>query len=117
MARGGKAAERLTLAGLTGALLIALIVGLVYATFDQSAFTNPEYHGIIEAAPWMFELVQESLERVEELGQQIQTSRATSAVFANLENVGQISLGRVDLLVLHISDIHNNPSPMISSAR
>ncbi|HHT72616.1 MAG TPA: hypothetical protein GX008_02765 [Firmicutes bacterium] len=107
---GVKQLRGLTLAGLTGALLIALIVGLVYATFDQSAFTNPEYHGIIEAAPWMFELVQESLERVEELGQQIQTVAGNLyAVFANLENVGQISLGRVDLLVLHISDIHNNP--------
>ncbi|MGI6148344.1 MAG: metallophosphoesterase family protein [Limnochordia bacterium] len=100
----------LALGVLSGALVVGLVIALTYATFDQDAFANPEYNGIIEAAPWMFELVQDSLDRVEELGKQIQTVAGNLyAVFANLENVGQISLGRVDLLVLHVSDIHNNP--------
>lgn len=100
----------LAAAGLSGAVLLGLIIGLTYVSFDGEAFAGPEYHGIIEAAPWMFELVQESLNRVEELGQHIQKVAGNLyAVFASLENVSQISLGNVDLMVLHVSDIHNNP--------
>lgn len=100
----------LGLAVVTGAFVVILAFGLTYFTYDANAFTHPQYNGIIEAAPWMFELVQESLGRVEELGKQIQTVAGNLyAVFSSLENIGQISLGNVDLLVLHVSDIHNNP--------
>lgn len=100
----------LALSFLSGVLLLVVVIGLTYGTFDTEAFSNPQYNGIIEAAPWMFELVQESLGRVEELGKQIQTVAGNLyAVFSNLENVGQISIGKIDLLVLHVSDIHNNP--------
>lgn len=102
--------SRLALSSLCGALVVFLLLGLTYLAYDAGAFEHPQYNGIIEAAPWMFELVQESLGRVEELGKQIQTVAGNLyAVFSNLENIGQISLGRVDLLVLHVSDVHNNP--------
>lgn len=107
---GRRSVRALALSALGGAVLLALIAAAVYASFDVAAFAEPEYHGILEAAPWMLELVQSGLARVQELGEQIQAVAGNLyAVFANLENVGLVSLGQVDLLVLHISDVHNNP--------
>lgn len=107
---GQRNAGKLALQGLTGALVVVFFVGATYFTYNVRAFERPEYEGIIEAAPWMLNVVQESLGRVEELGERIQAAaRNLYSVFNQLEGLGPVGLVEADVVVLHVSDIHNNP--------
>lgn len=95
---------------LIATLSVGGLLGLTYSTYDIEAFANPEYRGIVEAAPWMIDLFQESILRVEELGEQIQTLATNLyGAFEQIENLRPIGLVDADLVVLHVSDIHNNP--------
>lgn len=95
---------------LIGVTLTAVILGATYLSFDRSAFTQPTYQGIIEAAPWMIELMQESVGKVEELGQQIQNLASNLyIVFQQIEELKTVGNIAADLTVLHVSDIHNHP--------
>lgn len=94
----------------TGAVVIGLLVGSVYFTYNPQAFENPRYQGIIEAAPWMVGLIQESVVKVEELGEQVQTLLTNLyTVFNQIENLKMVGILEADLTVLHVSDIHNHP--------
>ncbi len=95
---------------LIGFFLGASLLGLTLATYDINAFERPQYRGIVEAAPWMIGLMQESLVRVEELGEQIQIL-ASNLYFAfqRIDELKTIGLLEAKLTVLHVSDIHNNP--------
>ena len=102
--------RKLALQGLVGALIVMVLTAGVYLSYDVGAFERPEYEGIIEAAPWMLNVVQESLGRVEELGNRIQAvARNLYSVFDQLEGLGPVGLVEADVVVLHVSDIHNNP--------
>jgi predicted phosphodiesterase len=94
-----------------GSVLILAILTSVYFSYDIQAFANPQYMGIIEAAPWMLGLIQEGLVKVDELGEQIQSLAANLyTVFNQIENLQDVSLIQTDLTVLHVSDIHNHPA-------
>ena len=99
------------LAGLViGCLLVFTIFCVGYITYDVTAFENPQYQGILQAAPWMVNLIQESFLKVEELGQQIQSlANNLYQAFKQIEGIQPIGQLEADLLVLHVSDIHNNP--------
>lgn len=95
---------------LIGSLLIGIIIGSTILTFDIQAFQHPHYQGIIEAAPWMIGLIQESLVQVEVLGEQIQVLASNLYnVFNQIEDLSQVGVFDIDLTVLHVSDIHNHP--------
>lgn len=95
---------------LTGSLIVLLMVTAVYFGYNLQAFANPQYQGIIEAAPWMLGLIQEGLVRVDELGEQIQSLAANLyAVFNQIDNLESVGMLTADVTVLHVSDIHNHP--------
>lgn len=93
-----------------GVLLTTALLGGIYLTYDLNAFNHPEYEGIVEAAPWMINLIQESILKVDQLGEQVQ-ALATNlyGAFQQIENLTTIGSLDADLTVLHVSDIHNNP--------
>ncbi len=93
-----------------GLLLSGIMVGLTYTTYDANPFEHPEYRGIVEAAPWMVSLIQESVIKVEELGEQIQLLASNLyTAFQRIEDLKAIGIHDASLTVLHVSDIHNNP--------
>lgn len=93
-----------------GLVVVGVLLGSVYFTYDPQAFENPRYQGIIEAAPWMVGLIQESVVKVEELGEQIQLLLTNLYhVFNQIENLQTVGVQEVDLTILHVSDIHNHP--------
>lgn len=107
----GRRSLGLLLSGiLVGGLLSCLLLGSTYLTYDIKAFEHPEYEGIVEAAPWMINLIQESLIKVDQLGEQVQ-ALATNlySAFQQIENLTTVGSLDADLTVLHVSDIHNNP--------
>lgn len=96
---------------LTGCLIILLVFTIVYFDYDIRAFAQPQYQGIIEAAPWMLSLIQEGLVKVDQLGEQVQSLAANLyTVFNQIENLKNIGVLAADLTVLHVSDIHNHPA-------
>ena len=107
---GVRSATRLVRGGFLGMLLILIAVGLLYATYRPEAFEQVEYEGMIEAAPWILSLVRDALDQVEELGQRVQALAGNLyTALQRLEEMGPLGLVEADVLVLHVSDIHNNP--------
>lgn len=93
-----------------GCLVIGSLAGFTILTYDVNAFDNPQYRGIVEAAPWMINLVRESLVRVDEFGEQLRLITTNLyAAFQRIEELRMVGLIEAELVVLHVSDIHNNP--------
>lgn len=103
---------RLLRAGVCGALLVALILGLTVHSYDRSAFREPEYHGAISAAPRIMYTADQLLNKLQDFQDK------TDLLVNNI----QVLSGQVDRLfllgttaeestrrVLVIADIHNNP--------
>lgn len=108
---GERKRKRLLAAGLVGMLVLAALFALSYSTYQPLAFLNPEFEGILKAAPWMFGLLEETLFKVRSLGEQLELITANiSVLFEHIERLKP--LGTVDgmLKVAHVSDLHNNPA-------
>ncbi len=108
---GERERKRLLAAGLTGMLVLGVLLAASYATYRPLAFLNPEFEGILRAAPWMFGLLEETLFKVKTLGEQLELIAANISVL--FEQVARLEpLGTVDglLKVAHVSDLHNNPA-------
>ncbi|MCR3922445.1 MAG: hypothetical protein NUK65_08015, partial [Firmicutes bacterium] len=69
---GERNRKRLLAGALIGVLVLGSMLALSYATFEPMAFMNPEFEGILKAAPWMFGLVEEALFKVQTLGEQLE---------------------------------------------
>jgi Icc-related predicted phosphoesterase len=110
---GERERRRLLAAGLAGMLILAVLLVASYATYQPLAFMNPEFEGILKAAPWMFGLLEEALFKVRTLGEQLELIAVNmNLLFEQVERLEPV--GTVDglLKVAHISDLHNNPAGM-----
>lgn len=97
--------------GIIGLCFSSLMVGSIYYTYDIKQFYNPKYYGALENAPWMIEMLQESLAKIEQLGQRIQTTaQNVDTLFQQLEHTDMVKRSTSETIkILHVSDIHNNP--------
>ncbi|MDI3534135.1 MAG: hypothetical protein PWQ82_500 [Thermosediminibacterales bacterium] len=100
--------------GLIGLLFMAAMVSLTYYTYDYNAFSNPEYTGILKAAPWMMGLAEEALSKVNELGDRMEImAENIYTLFEKIDELKPLGLNEKERIkVLHVSDIHNNPVAM-----
>ncbi len=93
-----------------GLLFTILILSTIIYTYDLDAFEDPQFIGMLEAAPWMIALVEEGLRNLEELGERMRLIAINlQGLFYQLEEMEQLGGFKSDLRVLHVSDIHNNP--------
>lgn len=104
--------KRLLRAGLCGTLLIGALLGFTLNTYDRSAFLEPEYHGVIAAAPRVMHLADELLTKLQDfqdkadlLVHNIQRLFGQAERLTLLEATEEESTRRL----LIIADIHNNP--------
>jgi len=110
---GERNRKKILLAGLIGMIILGSLLALSYATFEPMAFMNPEFEGILKAAPWIFGLLEESLLRVRSLGEQLELIAANmSVLFEQIEQLEPLGTVEGDLKVVHVSDLHNNPAGM-----
>ncbi|MDA8233249.1 MAG: metallophosphoesterase [Clostridia bacterium] len=94
-----------------GVVLVAALLATTWFTFDQHRFVNPEFRGILKAAPWMMGFVQEGLVKVNTLSKQMEVM--ADNLYTLFEKIDKLqAFGAVNgrLKVLHISDLHNNPA-------
>ena len=110
---GERDRKKLLAAGVTGALLLLILLAGAYLTYSPAAFLSPEFEGILEAAPWMFGLVEEALFHVNSLGEQLElVAESINNLFLVVDRLEALGSVEGDLKVAHISDLHNNPAGM-----
>ncbi len=99
--------------GSIGLVLIGIFILAAIFSYNTMAFSNPEFEGVLSAAPWMVGLVEESIIKVNTLGEQMEVM-ATSIynVFEKIDRIEPLGVIDGELKVLHVSDIHNNPVGM-----
>jgi predicted phosphodiesterase len=99
------------LAGLAGLFVFALMIGAALLTYNEQAFREPEYKGVVEAAPWLLGVADNALAEVEKLEDKLKIIAVNlTRMFESLSQVGteELLFGS-ELKILHVSDIHNNP--------
>lgn len=110
---GERNRKKILLAGLIGMIVLGSLLALSYATFEPMAFMNPEFEGILKAAPWIFGLLEESLLRVRSLGEQLELIAVNmNVLFKQIEQLEPLGTVEGELKVVHVSDLHNNPAGM-----
>ena len=96
--------------GLVGALLVILISSFIYYSYDIDQFYDPDFEGMLEAAPWMLGLIEEGFADIKQLSYEMQLIASNMAtLFDKVDSLRPLSRVTGDLKVLHVSDIHNNP--------
>mgnify|MGYP006270674907 CR=1 FL=1 len=100
----------LFLGGVIGALIIIIVSSLVYYSYDINQFQDPDFEGMLEAAPWMLGLIEEGISDVKQLSYEMQLIASNMAtLFNKVDSLRPLSRVTGDFKVLHVSDIHNNP--------
>lgn len=100
------------LKGALGGLALALILlAGTYYTYNVREFQNPEYEGVLRAAPWMVSFAEQAFGKIETLGQKMEVM-ATNLydLFEQIDKMKPLTDTEKDIRVLHVSDIHNNPA-------
>lgn len=99
------------LGGGTGLLLAGVLLGGTYFTFNTNSFQNPEYRGLLQAAPWAVNLAQKTLGTIDSLSTKMQVmADSLYNAFQRMDELQPLNENTGDIKVLHVSDIHNNPA-------
>lgn len=101
--------RRVLLGGAAAALLFLLLFAVtVAAPYDLDAFDNPRFTGALGAAPWVVNLVTDTIDSIRTVGERLELITANiHDLFGQLEQVHP-SVAPSEIRVLHVSDIHNN---------
>ncbi|MCF8010977.1 MAG: metallophosphoesterase family protein [Clostridiales bacterium] len=100
---------------LKGALLgfafTLILITATYFTYDETKFQNPQYEGVLQAAPQMIDLAEKTFGKIETLSQKMQLIAANLYnFFEHIDNLTPLDQDKKGIRVLHISDLHNNPA-------
>lgn len=103
--------NELIMGGLVGFTTVLVLLFGTYSTFNAAKFQNPEYSGVLKAAPWMIGLAGESFSTVNTWSNQMRSmANNLYGLFQRIESLRAITPGDGEIKVLHVSDIHNNPA-------
>lgn len=106
-----KRPKDLLLGGVIGLIIFSILIFTAFSSYDQRAFlTNPEFEGVLQMAPWMFGLLEESIERLEDFSEQMDLLIINMyRLFERIQFLEPLGAVDGDIKVLHVSDIHNHP--------
>jgi predicted MPP superfamily phosphohydrolase len=108
---GWREYRRWTLSLLVGLVFTAMVLGGVALSYDQSAFDNPRYEGILEGAPWLLDLLDKGLAQLDTLGRKMEVVAGNlNRLFSQVDQLDSLAQADGELKVIHVSDIHNNPA-------
>jgi predicted phosphodiesterase len=97
-------------AGVLGVVITAFFLLGTYFSYDINKFNNPQYKGVLKAAPWMVGLAEEAFVKVELLGEKLQiTAKNLYNLFEKIDYLEPLG-EEGQIKILHVSDIHNNPA-------
>jgi predicted phosphodiesterase len=96
-----------------GTLVFLFLVLSTFTTYDVKAFQNPEYHGALEAAPWMMGLAEQAFVQLDTLGDQLEIMAENFyLLFEKVNTLQTLGTAEGTLKVLHVSDYHNNQAAL-----
>ncbi|NLT95907.1 MAG: metallophosphoesterase [Clostridia bacterium] len=96
-----------------GALVFSVLMVSAFATFDIKGFQNPEYHGALQAAPWMMGLAEQAFVQIDTLGKQLEIMAENFyLLFEKINSLQTLSTAEGSVKVLHVSDYHNNQAAL-----
>ncbi len=108
---GVKKFKTIVFGGITGFLIMCLMILSAVVSYNPQAFMDPEFEGVLSSAPWMVSFIEESLLKMDTLGEQMESmATSISRIYERIDQIEPIDRAEGDLKVLHISDIHNNPA-------
>ncbi|HEY8392927.1 MAG TPA: metallophosphoesterase family protein [Capillibacterium sp.] len=94
-----------------GVLTVCFIISGVLVDFDETAWQNPRYEGVLAAAPWALSLIEDGMERWPAFSAKLaEVAGNLDTVWAKMNTLSPVAGGEGELKVLHVSDIHNNPA-------
>lgn len=97
--------------GLLGLLVMAIVLTGTFSTYQEKAFSSPHFTGALKAAPWMVGLAEEAFTRVHDLSEQMRiVADNLVTMFERLETLEPLGSASGEVRILHVSDIHNNPT-------
>lgn len=107
----GRNSRAALIGAVTGIITSLVFLGVTYKTFDYETLRSPEYKGALKAAPWAIGLAENAFKKFDILGEQMQVITANLyTLFERLDKITPLVEDTNDLLVLKVSDIHNNPA-------
>lgn len=109
---GGKIRKKEMLSsGLINIVVLCIFFSISALSYDQDAFSEAEYKGILEAAPWVLSFLEEGAGVIEEIGLQFADVVENISILQKEMEQDVISgEDKSTVNVLHVSDIHNNPA-------
>jgi predicted phosphodiesterase len=94
-------------------LLISGLIGCTVLSYDQNAVERPQYQGVLNSAPWAMNLIKMGMDHVEVIGDNLKRiSQGLPMLYKQAGHIGSLSNVRTNLVMLHVSDIHNNPAAL-----
>ncbi|MBO8127283.1 MAG: metallophosphoesterase family protein [Firmicutes bacterium] len=109
---GPRRLRSLVVGGLVGLLVVSATLFSAYLDYNLEALGNPKFSGAMEYAPWMISFVQRALSGMNEWGEKL--GQMAESIETLSEKAQRASLlmeeNPSDLVVLHVSDLHNNPA-------
>jgi len=94
---------------LIGILIYTFLILGTISTYNVNAFQNPEFKGMLEAAPWMIGLAEQAFVKLDTLGQQLELmANNFYLLFEKINSLETLSSLEGTIKVLHVSDFHNN---------
>ncbi len=108
---GPRSVYKVMAGGLCGAIVVGSMTFATVATYDYREFRQPKYTGLLTAAPWLMNNIEEKLDTLDSFRQEVKKLAANLHYFySRVENMDGDGLKRDESIkVLHVSDIHNNP--------
>lgn len=95
----------------TALAVCLLLLGVTAATYNPEKLRQPQFKGALQAAPWAVDLAETAFQRIGVLGEQMQVIATNLyTIFERIDQIQPVKEEPGDLLVLHVSDIHNNPA-------
>ncbi len=106
----GKQLKPALLGTVCSLLFCFALLGLTYVTYDKEKFRTPEFQGVLKAAPWAVNMVETALHKFNLLGEQMKIMAVNlNNLYERINEVSPVLEKEDALLVLHVSDMHNNP--------
>lgn len=102
---------------LLGSLMSVIVIGILlfvtYKDYDINRFSDPQYEGVLKAAPWMIGIAEDALVKIDSLSDKLQlVAENLNSLYYQIDKLQPISHAESTVKVLHISDIHNNPAAL-----
>jgi Icc-related predicted phosphoesterase len=95
--------------GVTGVVVIALLLGVTWRDYQPEAFDEPRYDGALERAPQIIDAVERHVEDLPAIRDRVDVLSARIARLYAIATVPPEPDESETVRILHVSDIHSNP--------